>query len=67
MPTAIFRDEVRALLEEGAQLVDVLLREEYEDEHLPGAINIPLRELDRGTTARLKRNAPIIVYCHDYQ
>lgn len=33
MPTAIFRDEVRALLGEGAQLVDVLLREEYEDEH----------------------------------
>ena len=67
MPTAIFRDEVRALLEEGAQLVDVLPREEYEEEHLPGAINIPLKELDRQTTARLKRNAPVIVYCHDYQ
>jgi rhodanese-related sulfurtransferase len=67
VPTAIFRDEVRALLEEGAQLVDVLPREEYEEEHLPGAINIPLKELDRQTTARLKRNAPVIVYCHDYQ
>jgi rhodanese-related sulfurtransferase len=42
VPTAIFRDEVRRLVEEGAQLVDVLRREEYEDEHLPGAINIPL-------------------------
>ncbi len=67
MPTKIFRDEVRALLEEGAQLVDVLPREEYEDEHLPGAINIPLKELDRETTAKLKRDAPVIVYCHDYQ
>jgi phage shock protein E len=67
VPTAIFRDEVRALLGEGAQLVDVLLREEYEDEHLPGAINIPLKELDRVTTARLRRDAPIIVYCHDFQ
>ena len=67
MPTAIFRDEVRALLAEGAQLVDVLLREEYKDEHLPGAISIPLKELDRQTTARLKRAAPVIVYCHDYQ
>jgi len=67
VPTAIFRDEVRALLGEGAQLVDVLLREEYEDEHLPGAISIPLKELDRQTTARLKRAAPVIVYCHDYQ
>ena len=67
MPTAIFRDEVRVLLEEGAQLVDVLPREEYEDEHLPGAINIPLKELDGETTAGLNRDAPIIVYCHDYQ
>jgi rhodanese-related sulfurtransferase len=41
--------------------------EEYEEEHLPGAINIPLKELDRKTAARLKREAPVIVYCHDYQ
>ena len=67
MPTAIFRDEVRKLIEEGAQLVDVLPRDEYEDEHLPGAINIPLKELDRETTAKLRRDAPVIVYCHDYQ
>jgi rhodanese-related sulfurtransferase len=42
---------VRALLGEGAQLVDVLLREEHEDEHLPGAISIPLKELNRQTTS----------------
>jgi rhodanese-related sulfurtransferase len=67
VPTPIFRDEVRALLGEGAQLVDVLPREEYEDEHLPGAISIPLKELNRQATAQLKRDAPVIVYCHDYQ
>jgi rhodanese-related sulfurtransferase len=68
VPTAIFRDEVRRLVqEEGAQFVDVLPREEYEDEHLPRAINIPLKELDRETIARLNRDAPVIVYCHDYQ
>jgi rhodanese-related sulfurtransferase len=53
--------------EEGAQLVDVLPREKYEEEHLPGAINIPLKELDREMIARLNRDAPVIVYCHDYQ
>jgi rhodanese-related sulfurtransferase len=47
VPTAIFRDEVRALLGEGAQLVDVLPREEYEDEHLPGAINLPAETSNR--------------------
>ena len=68
MPTAIFRDEVRTLVQdEGAQLVDVLPREEYEDEHLPRAVNIPLKELNRETIARLNRDAPVIVYCHDYR
>ena len=66
MPETIFRDGVRELLEERAQLVDVLPREEYEESHLPGAISIPLKELDRETTSGLRRDAPVIVYCHDY-
>jgi rhodanese-related sulfurtransferase len=67
MPTAIFKDDVRKLLEDGAQLVEVLPRVEYEDDHLAGAINIPLQELNRETIARLRRDAAVIVYCHDYQ
>jgi rhodanese-related sulfurtransferase len=67
MPTTIFRDGLHRLLEDGAHLVDVLLREEYEDEHLPGAISIPLKELNRETSARLRHDVPVIVYCHDYQ
>ncbi len=57
---------MRRLIGEGAQLVEVLPREEYEEAHLPGAINIPLKELDRETTAGLDRDAPVIVYCYDY-
>ncbi len=67
MPTGISREEVRALLDDGAQLVEVLPNAEYEDEHLPGAINIPLKELDRETTMQLRKEVPVIVYCHDYQ
>ncbi len=66
MPTFILKDEVRKLLEEGAQLVEVLPREEYEEEHLPGAVSIPLKELDGKAAAGLDRDAPVIVYCHDY-
>ncbi len=67
MPKTISRDGVRELLKEGgAQLVDVLPSEEYAESHLPGAINIPLKELDRETTSRLRRDGPVIVYCHDY-
>lgn len=67
MPTRIDRDEVQRLLVEGAQLVEVLPAAEFEEEHLPGAINIPLKELDRETSRQLERKRPVIVYCHDYQ
>ena len=68
MPTSIDRQEVQRLLaEEQAQLVEVLPAAEYEDEHLPGAINIPLKGLDRETTRRLDHRRPVIAYCYDYQ
>ena len=68
MPTPIDRDELQRLLrDEQAQLVEVLPPDEYEDEHLPGAINITLKSLDRETTRRLDRDRPVIVYCYDTQ
>ena len=68
MPTPIDRNELQRLLrEEAGQLVEVLPPEEYDDEHLPGAINIPLKSLDRETTGALDRERPVIVYCYDYQ
>ena len=68
MPTPIDRDEVQRLLaEEAAQLVEVLPAAEYADEHLPGAINVPLKKLDEQTTHQLDRGRPVIVYCYDYQ
>ena len=67
MPAPIDRDEVQRLLSAGAQLVEVLPPAEYEEEHLPGAINIPLKTVDVETTRRLERERPVIVYCYDYQ
>ena len=68
MPTTIDRDELQRLLhDDRAQLVEVLPREEYEDEHLPGAINLPLKTLDRETSGWLDRDRPVIVYCYDIQ
>jgi rhodanese-related sulfurtransferase len=32
--------------EEHAQLIEALPKDEFDDEHLPGAINIPLKTLD---------------------
>lgn len=67
MPTEIHRKDVRRLIEVSATLVEVLPEKEYEEEHLPGAINIPLAELNRQTTAQLRRDRPVIVYCFDHQ
>jgi rhodanese-related sulfurtransferase len=67
MPKTIDLDGVRRLSAEGAQLLDVMGREEFEESHLPGAINIPLPELDEETTAQLDRGRPIIAYCADFE
>lgn len=56
---------VRELLERGGQLVEVLPREEYDELHLPGAINLPLKELDAQHAERLDRERPVVVYCWD--
>jgi phage shock protein E len=57
--------QLERLLDEGAQLVEVLAPEEYAEEHLPGAINIPLKKLDAQTAAQLDRGKPVVAYCHD--
>lgn len=67
MPKEIGLDEMRRLVDEDAQLVEVLPPREYEEEHLPGAINVPLKTLDEKTVARLDRDRPVVVYCWDYQ
>jgi rhodanese-related sulfurtransferase len=58
--------DVHRLLKDGAQLVDVLAADEFEQDHLPGAINIPLKQLDATAAARLDRNRPVLVYCNDF-
>jgi rhodanese-related sulfurtransferase len=65
MPTEIARAEVQRLLATGAQLVEVLPREEYEDEHITGALSIPLASIDTEAPSRLDRNRPVVVYCFD--
>jgi phage shock protein E len=53
----------RELVARGAVLLDVRTPEEFRDEHVPGAVNVPLQEL----TARLDevgaRDRTVVVYC----
>ncbi len=67
-PKSIDRNEVRRLLaEEEGQLVEVLPAKEFGEEHIVGAVNIPLKELDERAPRELGRERPVIVYCNDYQ
>ena len=65
MPTTINRNTLQRMLEEGAQLVEVLPPGEYAEDHLPGAISIPLRTLRADTVSQLRWDAPVITYCWD--
>ena len=67
MPTVIDRHRVRRLIEEEqAQLLEVLPRDEYEGERLPGALHLPLKQLDADAAGRiLDPGRPVVVYCWD--
>ncbi len=67
MPRNIDRGEVQRLLLRGAQLVEVLPSDEYQEAHLPGAINIPLKTFDAQSAQQLDGGRPVITYCHDFQ
>lgn len=56
---------LRRVIGAGAQLVEVLPAKEYDELHLPGAINIPLKQLDAESTRQLDRGRDVVVYCWD--
>ena len=64
MPTLIDRETVQEMVKRGAQLVEVLPAKEYAEDHLPGAVSHPLRQLERDAD-QIDRNRPVIVYCWD--
>ena len=66
MPTWIDRADVRRLVAAGAQLVEVLPRDEFDDEHLPAARSLPLKELDDRAPSELDAHRPVIVYCYGF-
>jgi rhodanese-related sulfurtransferase len=62
---SVNREDVRRLVDDGAQLLEVLEERQYRLAHLPGAVNIPAWELTRARAAELDRNRPVLVYCFD--
>jgi len=61
----IQRLEVQRLIEKDAQIVEVLGAEEFEEDHLPRAINIPLRRIETEAKSLLDPSRPVVAYCWD--
>lgn len=55
--------DARKLVAAGARLLDVRLPEEYARGHLPGALNIPVQELDRRVAEAGPTDGELVVYC----
>ena len=57
-------EELKNKMSQGAILIDVRSRQEYQEGHLPGAINIPEYEIIKSIEKEIpKKNQLIIIYC----
>ncbi len=61
----ITREQLEEKMDRGDDfvLVDTLGEEYYRQSHLPGAINLPLEEIDRAEEVLPDKEAEIVVYC----
>lgn len=60
--------ELQQRIEKGEDfvLIDVLGKDDFEKEHIPGALNMPLTELRQRAKKDLSKNQRIVVYGHDH-
>ena len=65
MPRQVDLDGLRRLMEQGAQIVDVMPAREYGEDHIPGSINLPLRRIETEAREVLDPDRPVVVYCAD--
>lgn len=63
MVAEIGRASVLALIDEGADIVDVRPEAEFTAEHIPGAVHLWLRDIDGPLRDQvLRRDRPTVVY-----
>ncbi|MGC9344914.1 MAG: rhodanese-like domain-containing protein, partial [Bacteroidales bacterium] len=48
-------------------LIEVLDEEQYNREHIKGAINIPLKKIATEANQKFEKDDAIAVYCSDYE
>ena len=55
-------EKAEGIVKRGAKWIDVRMAEEYDRGHIPGAINIPMRDLHK-RARELSNKIPYICYC----
>lgn len=55
--------DARQLVQGGARLVDVRTPAEFAAGHIPGAVNIPVQELDARMAELEPKSSALVVYC----
>ena len=66
MVKSVKREDVQRLVTQGAQVVEVLPQDEYDELHIAGALSIPLKELGDRAPRELDHSRPVVAYCHDF-
>ena len=61
-PREVDRAEAKALIDDGAQLIDVRVDHEWEVGHIAGASHLPLEQLPE-RIGELDRERPVVLYC----
>jgi len=56
------KTDYKMLLSDGAQIIDVRTKNEFQSGHIPGSVNIPLQVLT-DHLAKIKKGVPIITCC----
>ncbi|GAA0732030.1 FAD-dependent oxidoreductase [Clostridium oceanicum] len=62
----VYVTEVRKLVENGACIIDVREKDEYEESHIKGALNIPLSEI-RDRLDEIPKDKPLYLHCRSGQ
>ena len=68
MVKKITRDELMQMVSSGERfkLVDVLERGHFAQEHIKGAISIPVSEIEKKAPKLLKKGERVVVYCASF-
>lgn len=68
MVKKISREELMNMISSGQRfkLVDVLEKEHFKQEHIKGAISLPVNEIEKKAAKLFKKDETIVVYCASF-